>query len=48
MIPKNTKNENIEKDDSNQSWGVRNGPTIFGISVFVSLFLIGALMRLAS
>lgn len=41
------KNETVERDENGRTWGERNGGTIFGISVFVALVLVGMLMWLA-
>ena len=47
MKPSNDEHKRQDRDDNGRTWAERNGPTIFGVSVFVSLFLVGALMRIA-
>lgn len=47
MNVKETRKDTVERDENGRTWGERNGATIFGVSVFFALFLIGMLMWIA-
>lgn len=47
MKAKEIKKDTVDRDENGRTWGERNGATIFGISVFIALFLVGMLMWIA-